>query len=108
MEMNEIRERLTAAEQSIHRVVAACQQDASTPPSLKQCIEAMDEHSIHHKQLFQTAQDEPGVREYVETLEELGDRAKQACEEAGNVSPELRNAVQQAHEELSSLKHELH
>ena len=40
-------------------------------------------------------------------LEETADRAMQACRSAGNVDPQLQQAVQRAHAEASSLKKEM-
>jgi hypothetical protein len=40
-------------------------------------------------------------------LEESADRAMQACRSAGNVDPQLQQAVQRAHGEASSLKKEM-
>ena len=41
-------------------------------------------------------------------LEQIGDRAKQACASNSNVDQQVKSAVQQAHEELSQLKRQLH
>ena len=54
------------------------------------------------------SQDENQVQRCIDELEQLGDRAKDACEQSGNIDSELRDAVMQAHRELSSLKHQLH
>ena len=54
------------------------------------------------------SQDEQRIVECVDSLEQLGDRAMQACRRAGSVDPDLRDAVQTAHSELSQLKHQLH
>jgi hypothetical protein len=48
------------------------------------------------------------MRECIESLEELGDRAERACEQAGNVDGELKRAVSTMHSELSDLKRQLH
>jgi hypothetical protein len=54
------------------------------------------------------SQDENQIRQCVDELEQLGDRAKDACEQSNSVDGNLRNAVMQAHRELSELKHQLH
>jgi hypothetical protein len=108
MQINEIRQRVTKVEQSIHRAAQACQQDSSVPPQLKQYVQQLDEQSNQNKQLMQGPQTETRIREYIDNLEALGDRAKQACEQSGRINPELKNAVLQAHDELSDLKRQLH
>ncbi|MDB5815408.1 MAG: hypothetical protein JWN23_2525 [Rhodocyclales bacterium] len=109
MQINEIRQRVTKVEQTIHRAAQACQQDSSVPQQLKQYVQQLDEQSSQGQQLMQGAQDESRIRQYIDNLEALGDRAKQACEQsAGKVNQELKNAVLQAHDELSNLKRQLH
>jgi hypothetical protein len=44
------------------------------------------------------------VREAVMQLEQAGDRAMQACRQAGSVDAKLQQAVQRAHAEASNLK----
>jgi hypothetical protein len=59
-------------------------------------------------QMMQGPQDEQRIVQCVDDLEQLGDRAMAACRRADSVDPQLKTAVQQAHAELSSLKHQLH
>lgn len=108
MQMNEIRQRISTVEQSIQRAAQACRQDNSAPQQLQDSIKQLDQQCSQGKQMMQGAQDESQLRQYVEKLESLGDRAKQACEQSSNVSQELKSAVKEAHDELSNLKHQLH
>lgn len=49
------------------------------------------------------------IIECINRLEKLGDQAMQACKQAGNsLDQDMQNAIKQAHEELSTLKHRLH
>jgi len=107
MQANEIEQRFNRIEHSIHQAAQACASDSSVSPELKQCLTQMDQQSTQAHQILQS-QDEIRIRQCVDQLEELGDRAKMACEKSGNIKPELKNAVMQAHNELSTLKHQLH
>ena len=63
--------------------------------------------SLHQRasQAKHAQQDEGGMRDAVMQLEQLADRAMQACRNAGgNVDPQLKDAVQRAHSEASQLK----
>jgi methyl-accepting chemotaxis protein len=108
MQLNEIRQRVVDVEQSIHRASQACQNDASVPQQLKQYVRELDQQSVQVKKLVQKEQDESRIRQSIDDLEALGDRAKQACEQSANVTQEVKKAVLEAHDELSRLKHQLH
>ena len=50
---------------------------------------------------------EESLRKDIQQLEETADRAMQACRNAGSgVDPQLRQAIERAHGEASSLKKE--
>jgi hypothetical protein len=107
MQPKEIQQRFNQVEQTIHHAAQVCQNATTVPMDLKDCIQQMDQQSSQARQMMQQAQDEQSMRQCVDQLEELGDRARDACERAGNVDNELRSAVMQAHRELSDLKHQM-
>ena len=107
MQANEIKQRISHIERSIHQAAQACAADSSVPQDLKKCVSQMDQQSLQANQIMQS-HDETRIRQYVDQLEELGDRARTACQTAGNVNDQLKSAVMQAHNELSTLKHQLH
>lgn len=104
---NELQQRLTQIENTIHHAAECCQSATSLPMDLKDSIQRLDQRAMQARSLMQS-QDENQIRQCIDDLEELGDRAKDACENSGNVDGELRSAVMQAHRELSDLKHQLH
>lgn len=107
MQTSEIRQRFQHIEQTIHQAAQACQQAGTIPNDLKSCIQELDQKSEQARQSMQS-QDEGRMRQVVDDLEQIGDRAKDACERAGNVDNSVKNAVMQAHRELSDLKHQMH
>ena len=108
MHANEVRQRFTQIEQTIHQATEACQRAGLVSADLKNSIQQLDERSGKARQELQQTQDEDSIRQCVDELEQLGDRAKDACERAGNVDQNVKKAVLQAHQELSELKHQLH
>jgi len=108
MQANEVRQRFTQIEQTIHQATEACQRAGSVSADLKNSIQQLDERSGKAREELQQTQDEDSIRQCVDELEQLGDRAKNACERADNVDQNVKNAVLQAHQELSELKHQLH
>lgn len=107
MQMNEIQQRMRHIEQTIHHAADACAHTDGVPMDVKDCVQRMDQRSHQIMQEMQSA-DEMRMMQCVDEMEEMGDRAKDACERAGRVNPELRQAVMQAHDELSQLKRQLH
>lgn len=107
MQTNEIRQQLQHIGQTIHQAADACTHASGVPMDLKDCVQQMDQRSTQMEQNLQGA-DQDWMMECVEDLEEMGDRAKDACERSGSVDQQLRQAVMQAHSELSQLKHQLH
>lgn len=106
MQLNEVQQRFSRIEKCIDDADSACQQSASAPQELKDSIRQLDQRSDRARQLLQ-GQDESRIRQCVNEMEELSDRAMQACKQAGNIEPQLQQAVQQTHSELSSLKHQM-
>lgn len=107
MQTSEIQQRFNQVENSVHQAAQQCQTASSVPMDLKNSIQQLDQKTSQAKQIMQS-QDENQIRQCIDDLEELGDRAKDACEQSGSVDSGIRNAVMQAHRELSDLKHQLH
>jgi phage shock protein A len=107
MQNSEIQKRFSNVEQAIGKAAQACMSDTSAPQDLKDCIQKLDQQSDKARQVLQS-QDENRIRQCVDDLEQLGDQAVEACQDATNIKPELKSAVQQAHSELSNLKRQLH
>jgi len=54
------------------------------------------------------SKDENRIRQWVDDLEQVGDRAEQACQRATKVDAKVKSAVTSVHAELSDLKKQLH
>lgn len=108
MQSNELQQRFSQVEKSIHQAAQRCQTAQAVPMDLKDCLQQLDQQAIRARNMMQS-QDENQIRQCVDDLEQLGDRAKDACEQSsGNLDADLKNAIMQAHRELSDLKHQLH
>lgn len=108
MQMNQVQDSIDRIEQCVDDAVSAMR--SGTPPDdLRQAIDQMHDRARQGKQMAQQSTDEGQMRGYVDGLEQLGDRAVQACRSAGGqVDPQLQGAVQRAHDEISSLKQQMH
>jgi hypothetical protein len=108
LQSNDIQQRFDHIEQTIHEAAQACELSNAVPMGLKDCIQQLDQKSEGAKKLIQQSQDEDQIRQCVNELEQLGDRAKDECERASNLDPQLKEKVMQAHQHLSDFKHLLH
>jgi DNA repair exonuclease SbcCD ATPase subunit len=108
MQVNEIQQRFTQIESTIHQAAERCRHMLSMPMDLKDSIQQLDQKAAQAHDFMDSAQDENEMAQWVDDLEELGDRAKDACARAGDIDSQLRDAIMQAHSELSNLKHQLH
>lgn len=108
MQLNEVRQKVQHLEQTIGRAVQACKSDASVPEPIKRSMSELDQQAHQAEQLLQSNPDENRIRQCIDDLESISDRARNACEQTGSVKPEIRDAVKQAHSELSQLKRQLH
>ncbi|RZI39911.1 hypothetical protein EGT07_26385 [Herbaspirillum sp. HC18] len=109
MQANELQQRLVHVENTVHDAARRCESAQAVPMDIKNCMHELDQKIGQARNMMQSNQGEEKLRQYVDDLEELGDRAKDACEHSkGNVDAELKNAIMQAHRELSDLKHQLH
>ncbi|MGZ3237607.1 MAG: hypothetical protein ACXU8A_09560 [Burkholderiaceae bacterium] len=107
LQANEIQQRFSHIQQSIQQASQACQSGSNVPDDLKQCIQQLDSESNSAKQAMQS-QDQQQIIQCIDNLEQLGDRARDACQQSQNVDGQLKQAVMQAHDELSDFKRQLH
>lgn len=107
LQVNEIKQRFNQIERTIGNASTACQADTSAPPELKTCLQQMDQESEQVRDALQ-ANDESSIRQHIDSMEQLGDRAEKALKKAGKVNDKVKSAIRQAHNELSNLKHQLH
>lgn len=107
LQASEIQQRFSSIEQAIVQAAQTAQNEAGTPPLLKDCIQKLDRQSSLSKEAMQSS-DESRIRKCVEDLEQLGDEAKRVCKTETQVPPRLQEVVMRVHDELSDLKHQLH
>ena len=108
MQTEQIKQQFAQVEQSVQQAAQACQADQSAPQELKDSVRELGDQSRQAHEFMQRAKDEASMRQCIDDLEESSDRAKQACESAGNVSAKVKDAVLRAHQTISQLKHQLH
>ena len=110
MQMTQVQQSINQIEECADQAMAALRTDGdATPDELRRCVSEMHRQARQAKDLAREASDEQEVIGTIDKLEETGDRALQACREAGTgVAPQLQTAVKRTHDEISRLKDELH
>lgn len=109
MQISDVKQRIDRVEQCADEAERAVQA-GSVPDELRQSVDAMHQQARQAQQACSSQQqqgDPSRLREVVMQLEQAGDRAMQACRNAGKVDPQLQQAVQRAHDEASNLKNQL-
>lgn len=104
--------------QSIHRIEEcadeakkAVQQQASIPSELRECVMNLHDQAKQVQQQVDSGSPQMGqdtIRQSVMQMEQTGDRAMQACRQAGgSIDPQTQQSVQRLHDEVSSLKKQI-
>ena len=107
MQVNEIQRHFSNIERSVDQVTQACRSERNIPQDLQECVQQLDRQTEQARQVLQS-QDESRIRQCIDNLEQISDRAEHAIERANDLDDGVKRAVMQAHSELSSLKHQLH
>jgi hypothetical protein len=110
MQMNQVQDSLKRIEQCTDQAASAMQNATSQPPEeLRRCIDDMHAQAREVRDMAQQSTDQNQLTSRIDQLEAMGDQAKRACQKAGSsVDPQLQSAVMQAHDQISSLKKQLH
>lgn len=109
MQASQVKEQFPRIERSIDQAAQLCQTASQVPEKLRSCIDQLDKESEQAKQMLAKETNDSKIIECIDRLEKLGDQAMEACKQGGNsVDQDLQSAVKQAHDELSSMKHQLH
>ena len=108
IQASEVRKKFSQVEQSIHQAAQACQKSQSASSEIKASVENLDKQSNETKAKLQKSEDEGSIRQYVDELDVLVDKCKNACDKDGKIDQETKNAVNKASKELSDLKLQLH
>jgi hypothetical protein len=107
LQASEIQKRFTHLKQTLETASQACHADTTVPKNLLDCVDQLDKQSASARKIMES-QDENRIRQCIDDLEQLGDRAAQACQSGGNVNAKVKSAITSAHAELSDLKKQVH
>lgn len=107
LQASEIQSRFTHLQQTISEASRMLHADAKTPKDLMSCVDELDKECKSANKAM-SSKDEDRIRQYVDDLERIGDRAERACQQAGGLDTRIKDAVTSMHSELSDLKRQVH
>lgn len=107
LQSSEIQKRFSHLQQTINEASRVCRSGQSIPQDLKDCVNELDQQ-WQSAQSTMSSQDQDSIRECVDRLEEIGDRAERACQSASGVDEQVKQCVDTLHSELSDFKQQLH
>ncbi|HZY18795.1 MAG TPA: hypothetical protein VFE82_09950 [Ramlibacter sp.] len=108
MQTEDLKQSINRIEQCADEAKRAVQV-GSAPDELRRTVETLHQQARQAQQSANAQQQmgQDGLKQQVMQLEQTGDQAVQACRTAGNVDPQTQQAVQRAHDEISSLKKQI-
>jgi phage shock protein A len=107
LQTSEIQKRFGHLQQTISEASRTLHADKSAPKDLMDCMDELDKECQSAQQAM-SSQDEDLIRQCIDDMEEIGDRAERACEQAAAVDGKVKRAVSTMHSELSDLKRQVH
>ncbi|MGF6266959.1 phosphate uptake regulator [Paraburkholderia youngii] len=104
---SEIQRRFTHLQQTVSDASQTCHADKTIPADLLNWMDELDKECKSARKVMSSS-DEDQIRQCVDDLERIGDRAERACQQAGSLDAKIKDAVTSMHSELSDLKRQLH
>lgn len=105
MQPSQVKDFFPSVEQSIDNAAELCQITSDVPEDVRECLSELERESDRAKRILENEDNDNRIIECIDRLEKLGDRAIQACRQAGNtINPQIENATQVAHDAIADLK----
>lgn len=102
MQAQDIQQAIDAIEQTTDKAVAALR-NGQTDAALQQAVNDMHQQARTKRKL----DDQQALTQAAMDIEQAADRAMDACRKASQVDADLQQAVKDAHQQASQLKHKL-
>jgi len=107
LQASEIQKRFTHLQHTVSETSKAVHGDSTIPKDLMTCMDELDKECKSAKKVM-SSRNEGRIRQCVDDLERIGDRAERACREADGLNNRVKDAVSSMHLELAELKGEMH
>lgn len=107
LQTSEIQKRFSHLQQTIGEAARTCQSQSAVPQELADCVDELNKQ-CQSAQSIMSSQDRDRMRQCVDKMEALGDKAERACKGASGIDAKMKQCVDSVHSELSELKHQMH
>ncbi|AXF05488.1 hypothetical protein [Paraburkholderia hospita] len=107
LQASEIQKRFTHLQQTISDASRTCHADKTIPADLMNRMDELDKECKSAKKVM-ASNDGDRIRQCVDDLERIGDRAERACQQVGSLDARIKDAVSTMHSELTDLKRQFH
>ncbi|WP_432260390.1 hypothetical protein [Cupriavidus sp. TMH.W2] len=107
LQASEMQQRFSHLQQTISEASRTCHADARIPQDLMNWVDELDKECKSASKVA-SSKDQDRIRQWVDDLERIGDRADRACQQAGGLDAKIKDAVSSMHSELADLKRQLH
>jgi|GEM_PF-1640131 len=102
----DIQQRLSFIDRTIFHAVRACKRDDKAPSELRHYVDELGQRSSLAQQALRS-RDENRIRETVEELARISNRAQRSIHPSDGMTYELKSAVILTHIEVSALRYQL-
>lgn len=106
VQSSDVQQRLNFIDLTISHAARACCSDTSVPQELRDFVYLLGVHSTQARQALCSA-DAATIRESVENLARLSDRAQNTIHPSDSINYDVKSAVILAHIEVSALRLQL-
>ena len=107
MQLSQVKEYFPGVKQRIDSAAQLCQTTTDVPDSVRSRLAKLDSEADETARVLEKEGNENNILQCIERLEKLGDRVVSACNSV-KVNQQVEQAVRQAHDAISNLKHRLH
>jgi len=107
LQASEIQKRFTHLQQTVSEASRTVHADSAIPKDLMSCMDELDNEFKSAKKVM-SSRNEGRIRQCVDDLERIGDRAERFCQQSDDIHANVKDAVSSMHLELSDLKREMH
>jgi hypothetical protein len=102
MQAQDIKQAINDIESAADKAMDALK-NGKADPQLQQSVQALHQLSRTKREL----NDEAQLKQAAIEIEQCADKAMDACKSAGQVDPALQQAIKDAHQKASTLKHQV-
>jgi FtsZ-binding cell division protein ZapB len=107
MQPSQVKDYFPEVKRNIDQATQLCQITSDIPDDVRSFLSELDREANHAMEVLEEENNDNKILQCIDRLEKLGDQARDACASV-EVNQQVENAVRQAHDAISALKHQLH